>query len=149
MRRRILLILSGAVLALAGYLCGNRSATVAHAGSPAQDNSAPSYNEPKHGIVPNAFGHVAAAIADQIGTGLIFEDKDGVIRFVSMTGMKEGELARYDGTPTHGGIPRSYGHLIAAVVNPKGGTGLVFQDDQGTIRFLTITGKVEGELTRN
>jgi hypothetical protein len=65
-----------------------------------------------------------------------------------MTGMKEGELARYDQTPTHGGIPRSYGHLVAAVVNPKG-TGLVFEDAQGTIRFLTLTGKVEGELTRN
>lgn len=65
-----------------------------------------------------------------------------------MTGMKEGELARYDQTATHGGIPRSYGHLVAAVVNPKG-TGLVFEDAQGVIRFLTLTGKVEGELTRN
>jgi hypothetical protein len=91
---------------------------------------------------------VAAAIADQIGTGLIFEDNEGVIRFVSMTGMKEGELARYDQTPTHGGIPKAYGHLVAAVVNPKG-TGLVFEDSQGVIRFLTITGKEEGELVRN
>jgi len=98
--------------------------------------------------VPKSYGHVAAAIADQIGTGLIFEDNEGVIRFVSMTGMKEGELARYDQTPTHGGIPKAYGHLVAAVVNPKG-TGLVFEDSQGVIRFLTITGKEEGELVRN
>jgi hypothetical protein len=135
MRTRILLILTGALLALAGYLLGSRNATVAHAGAPTQ------------GSVPKSYGRVAAAIADQIGTGLIFEDKDGTIRFVSMTGMKEGELARYDQTPTQGGIPKSYGHLIAAVVN-SGNTGLVFEDAKGVIRFLTITGKIEGELTR-
>jgi hypothetical protein len=147
MRKRILLVFSGALLAIAGYLCGNRSATVAFAGPLAQDSAAKSYEAPKHGTVPKSYGHVAAAIADQIGTGLIFEDGDGVIRFVSMTGMKEGELARYDQTPTQGGIPKSYGHLIAAVVNPLG-TGLVFEDSQGMIRFVTITGKVEGELIR-
>jgi hypothetical protein len=89
-----------------------------------------------------------AAIADEIGTGLVFEDQEGVIRFVSMNGMKEGELARYDKTPTHGGIPKSYGHLKAAVVNSEG-TGLVFEDAAGTIRFVTIAGKKEGELTRD
>jgi len=135
MRTRILLILGGALLVIAGYLLGNRNAAVAHAGATNQ------------GSVPKSYGRVAAAIADQIGTGLIFEDKEGTIRFVSMTGMKEGELARYDQTPTRGGIPKSYGHLVAAVVNPEG-TGLVFEDAQGTIRFVTITGKVEGELTR-
>jgi hypothetical protein len=135
MRRRILLILSGALLASAGYVLGNRNAAFAYAGAPTQ------------GTVPKSYGRVAAAIADQIGTGLIFEDKDGTIRFVSMTGTKEGELARYDQTPTHGGIPKSYGHLVAAVVN-SGNTGLVFEDAQGVIRFLTITGKMEGELTR-
>jgi hypothetical protein len=71
-----------------------------------------------------------------------------VIRFVSITGMKEGELARYDQTPTHGGIPKSYGRLVTAVVNPDG-TGLIFEDSEGVIRFVTITGKKEGELTRN
>ena len=135
MRTRILLIIGGVLLAIAGYLAGNKSATVAHAGQPAQ------------GTVPKSYGRVAAAIADQIGTGLIFEDKDGTIRFVSMTGTKEGELARYDQTPTHGGIPKSYGNLVAAVVNSEG-TGLVFEDAQGVIRFVTITGKKEGELTR-
>ena len=134
MRTRILLII-GALLAIAGYLAGNKSAAVAYAGQPAQ------------GTVPKSYGRVAAAIPDQIGTGLIFEDKEGTIRFVSMTGMKEGELARYDQTPTHGGIPKSYGHLVAAVVNSEG-TGLVFEDAQGVIRFVTITGKIEGELTR-
>jgi hypothetical protein len=148
MRNRILLVLGGALLAIAGYLCGNRNATVAYAGTPAQDGAAKSYETPKHGIVPKSYGRVAATIADQIGTGLIFEDAAGVIRFVSMTGMKEGELARYDQTPTRGGIPKSYGHLVGAVVNPDG-TGLVFEDSQGMIRFVTITGKVEGELTRN
>jgi hypothetical protein len=148
MRKSILLILGGAMLMFAGYLCGNRKATVAYAGPPAQDSATKSYATPKHGIVPASYGRVAATIADQIGTGLIFEDTEGVIRFVSMTGMKEGELARYDQTPTHGGIPKSYGHLIGAVVNPDG-TGLVFEDSQGVIRFVTITGKVEGELTRN
>jgi hypothetical protein len=147
MRKKVFLVLGGALLAAAGYVCGSHSGLVAHAAAPAQENAAPSY-APVHGSVPKSYGHVAAAIADQIGTGLIFEDSEGVIRFVSMTGMKEGELARYDQTPTHGGIPKSYGHLIAAVVNPKG-TGLVFEDSQGVIRFVTITGKEEGELVRN
>jgi hypothetical protein len=89
-----------------------------------------------------------AGIADQIGTGLVFEDAEGVIRFVSVNGMKEGELARYDKTPTHGGIPRSYGHLVTAVVDPEG-TALVFEDSAGTIRFVTIAGVKESELTRN
>jgi hypothetical protein len=147
MRNRILLVLTGAALALTGYLLGNKTATVAHAAP--QYASAPNQPvaEPAHGSVPKSYGRVAAAIADQIGTGLIFEDKEGVIRFVSMTGMMEGELARYDQTPTHGGIPKSYGHLVAAVVNGQS-TGLVFEDAQGVIRFLTITGKKEGELTR-
>jgi hypothetical protein len=136
MRKRILLVLGGALLASVGYVWGQRSADVAYAGTPV------------HGSVPKAYGRLVTAIPDQIGTGLIFEDNDGVIRFVSMTGMKEGELARYDQTPTHGGIPKSYGHLVSAVVNPDG-TGLVFEDSQGVIRFVTITGKNEGELIRN
>lgn len=148
MRNRILLVLSGTLLVFAGYLCGNRNATVAYAGPGAQGSAQTTYGSPTQGTVPKSYGRIAAAIADQIGTGLIFEDSEGVIRFVSMTGMKEGELARYDQTPTHGGIPKSYGHLVAAVVN-SGGTGLVFEDSQGVIRFVTITGKEEGELTRN
>jgi len=135
MRTRILLVLACALLASAGYLWGQRNPT-------AYDNP------PVHGSVPKAYGRLVTAIPDQIGTGLIFEDSDGVIRFVSMNGMKEGELARYDQTPTHGGIPKSYGHLVSAVVNSEG-TGLVFEDSQGVIRFVTITGKNEGELIRN
>ena len=148
MRKRILLVSAGLLLALAGYLLGSKTATVAYAGQPAQDAAAKPYGTPTQGTVPKTYGHLVTAISDQIGTGLIFEDNDGVIRFVAMTGMKEGELARYDQTPTHGGIPKSYGHLVAAVTNPTG-TGLVFEDSQGVIRFVTITGKTEGELTRN
>lgn len=136
MRKRILFVLGGALLAMMGYVWGNRNATLAYAGAPVQ------------GSVPKAYGRLVTAIPDQIGTGLIFEDNDGVIRFVSMTGMKEGELARYEQTPTHGGIPKSYGHLVSAVVNPDG-TGLVFEDAQGVIRFVTMRGKNEGELIRN
>jgi hypothetical protein len=147
MRKQMVVVVCGAMLAITGYLCRIERATVAFAGAPGQNDAAPTY-APTHGSVPKAYGRLVAAIPDQIGTGLIFEDGDGVIRFVSMTGMKEGELARYDKTPTHGGIPRSYGHLVAAVVNPKG-TGLVFEDSEGVIRFVTITGKNEGELTRN
>jgi hypothetical protein len=131
-----LLVVSATLLTIAGYWYGNRDVTVAYAGSPIR------------GSVPKSYGRLVAAIPDQIGTGLIFEDGEGVIRFVSMTGMKEGELARYDQTPTHGGIPKSYGHLVAAVVNSEG-TDLVFEDSQGVIRFVTITGKQEAELTRN
>ena len=145
MRNPLFVVLAGATFVTAGYLCGMRSTNIVHASS--QDDSARTYT-PVHGSVPKAYGRLVTAIPDQIGTGLIFEDGEGVIRFVSMTGMKEGELARYDQTPTHGGIPKAYGHLVAAVVNPKG-TGLVFEDGQGVIRFVTIDGKKEGELTRN
>jgi hypothetical protein len=134
-RRRMLIISCAAVLLTAGYWAGFRRAVV-HAEAPTE------------GSVPNSYGRLVAAIADQIGTGLVFEGNDGVIRFVSVTGMKEGELARYDKTPTHGGIPKSYGRLVTALVN-NGSTGLVFEDNAGTIRFLTITGTVESELTRN
>jgi hypothetical protein len=102
----------------------------------------------RQGTVPKAYGRLVAAIPDSIGTGLVFEDAEGVIRFVSVDGMKEGELARYDGTPTHGGIPRSYGRLVSAVVN-HGATGLVFEDAKGVIRFVTLTGVTEQELRRN
>ncbi len=136
MRTRILLISGAAFLLIAGYLTGSRTATVAYAGPPAQ------------GSVPKSYGRLVAAIPDSIGTGLVFEDSEGVIRFVSITGMKEGELTRYDQTPTQGGIPKSYGHLVTAVVNSEG-TGLVFEDNEGVIRFVTIAGKKEGELTRN
>jgi len=145
--KRTSLVLFGCLLAVSGYLFGIHNARAAHAAAPAQRNLEQSY-EIQRGLVPQSYGHVAAAIADQIGTGLIFEDKDGTIRFVSMNGMKEGQLERYDQTQTHGGIPRAFGHLIAAVVNPKG-TGLVFEDVQGVIRFVTVDGKVEGELRRN
>jgi hypothetical protein len=136
MQKRILFVLGTALLFVAGYLAGNRSATVAHAQAPTQ------------GSVPKSYGRLVTAIADEIGTGLIFEDAQGVIRFVSVTGMKEGELARYDQTPTRGGIPKSYGRLVTAVVNSEG-TGLIFEDSEGVIRFVTIAGKKEGELTRN
>jgi hypothetical protein len=137
--KKSLLLLAAIVLTLAAYFLGKT--TTAYAG-PQEATYAPT-----QGTVPKSYGHIAALIPDQIGTGLVFEAPDGVIRFVAMTGMKEGELARYDQTPTHGGIPKSYGHLVGAVVNPKG-TGLVFEDAAGTIRFVTITGKTEGELTR-
>jgi hypothetical protein len=136
MRNRILLVIGSVLLLVVGYLAGSMYTAVAHAGAPAQ------------GSVPKAYGRLVGAIPDQIGTGLVFEDGGGVIRFVSMTGMKEGELARYDQTPTQGGIPKSYGHLVAAVVNSEG-TGLIFEDSEGVIRFVTIAGKKEGELTRN
>jgi hypothetical protein len=140
--RIVSFVITAAVLILSGYLLGSKHAMIVHA---AQD--APTYG-PVQGTVPKSYGRVAAVIADQIGTGLVFEDAEGIIRFVSMTGMKEGELARYDGSPTHGGIPKSYGHLTGAVVNPKG-TALIFEDTAGVIRFVTIAGKLEGELTRN
>jgi hypothetical protein len=148
MRRSLLCILSLALFAITmaavGYVLGGRNGSTVHAASP-QDT--PNYSMVR-GTIPTSYGRIAAVIPDQIGTGLVFEDAEGVIRFVSMTGMKEGELARYEGAPTHGGIPKSYGHLVGAVVNPTG-TGLVFEDSAGVIRFVTITGKTEGELTRN
>jgi hypothetical protein len=126
----------GALLLLAGYVTGTHHAAVAYAGSPMQS------------AVPRSYGRLAAVIPDSIGTGLVFEDAEGVIRFVSVNGMKEGELARYDGKATHGGIPRAYGHLVSAVVN-NGNTALVFEDVQGVIRLVTLAGITEGELTRN
>jgi hypothetical protein len=148
MRKNIRLIAFATLLTLAGYLAGTRNPSVAHAQSPSPENSTYAPGPIPLGSVPHSYGRIAAVIPDQIGTGLIFEGRDGTIRFVSMTGMKEGELARYDTTPTHGGIPKSYGHLVSAVVNPTG-TALVFEDPSGVIRFLTITGKLEGQLTRD
>ena len=145
MRERITLIIAGALLVAAGYLAVSRSTTVAYAQAPSQTGYS---HKPTQGEVPKSYGRLAATIADSIGTGLVFEDAQGVIRFVSVTGMKEGELARYDGMPTHGGIPKSYGHLAGAVVN-NGSTGLIFEDAKGVIRFVTLAGVTEGELTRN
>jgi hypothetical protein len=135
MRNRLLIILGSALLITAGFLAGTHRTTVAYAAGPSR------------GAVPKSYGKLVAAIADSIGTGLVFEDAEGVIRFVSITGMKEGELARYDTTPVHGGIPKSYGHLVSAVVN-NGNTALIFEDAKGVIRFVTVTGVNEGELTR-
>jgi hypothetical protein len=145
MRKRLLLVLSSSLLVITGYVLGGKKATLAYAASPAQTSYAA---HPTQGNVPKSYGRLVAGIADQIGTGLVFEDAEGVIRFVSVNGMKEGELARYDKTPTQGGIPKSYGHLVTAVVNPEG-TGLVFEDSEGTIRFVTLAGVKESELTRN
>jgi len=135
MRKRMAFVLCAGLLVAAGYFAGIQKASVVHA-----EAAAP-------GVVPKSYGKLVTAIPDSIGTGLVFEDGQGVIRFVSVTGMKEGELARYDSTPTHGGIPRSYGHLVAAVVN-HGMTALVFEDDKGVIRFVTMAGVTEKELTR-
>lgn len=135
MRKRILFVVGSVLLLIAGYLAGTHTSTLAYAGPTT------------HGAVPKSYGRLAAAIPDSIGTGLVFEDPDGVIRFVSVNGMKEGELARYDQTPVQGGIPKSYGHLVTAVVN-HGQTGLVFEDAKGVIRFVTLTGVTESELTR-
>jgi len=135
LKNRVVLAALGALLLAGGYLSGSRKSAVVLAAAPTE------------GTVPKSYGRLVTAIADQIGTGLVFEGTDGTIRFVSVNGMKEGQLARYDQTPTQGGIPKSYGHLVAAVVNGKG-TGLVFEDAEGTIRFVTIAGVKEGELKR-
>ncbi len=135
MRKRLLFIFGSGLLLLAGYFAGTQKTTVAHAGSPMP------------GVVPKSWGKLVTAIPDSIGTGLIFEDAEGTLRFVSVTGMKEGELARYEGKPTRGGIPKSSGHLVAAVVN-HGLTALVFEDEKGVIRFVTLTGVTERELIR-
>ena len=145
MHTRVVLVLAGSLLLITGYVAGSRKTTVAYAAPPAQISYA---EHPTQGSVPKSYGRLVAGIADQIGTGLVFEDAEGVIRFVSVNGMKEGELARYDKIATHGGIPKSYGHLVTAVVNPEG-TGLVFEDAEGTIRFVTVAGIKEAELTRN
>jgi len=135
MRKRVLFVVGCVLLLMTGYLAGTYSSTLA------------SDYPVTHGVVPKSYGRLAAAIPDNIGTGLVFEDAEGVIRFVSVNGMKEGELARYDQTPVRGGIPKSYGHLVTAVVN-HGQTGLVFEDAQGLIRFVTLTGVFEAELSR-
>jgi hypothetical protein len=133
--RRIVFVVASILLLLGGYLAGSHNAILAYDG-PAT-----------HAVVPKSYGRLATAIPDSIGTGLVFEDADGVIRFVSVNGMKEGELARYDKIPVQGGIPKSYGHLVTAVVN-HGTTGLVFEDAKGVIRFVTLTGTMESEFTR-
>jgi hypothetical protein len=140
MRRQVLL--ASCIALLLGLIMITKSTARTQQASEAYPRT------PTQGAVPKSYGRLAAVIPDSIGTGLIFEDAEGVIRFVSVTGMKEGELARYDTTPTHGGIPKAYGHLVSAVVN-HGMTALVFEDVNGVIRFVTLTGATEGELTRN
>jgi hypothetical protein len=135
MRKYFIVILGSALLLLAGYVVGTWQPSIALAA------------RPESGVVPKSYGKLVAAIPDSIGTGLIFEGGDGTIRFVSVTGMKEGELARYEGKKTQGGIPKAYGHLVSAVVN-HGMTGLVFEDSEGVIRFVTMTGETEKELKR-
>lgn len=135
MRKRIPTVLGVLCLVIAAYVVGTHHSSVVYAQSMT------------HGTVPKSYGHIVTAIADSIGTGVVFEDENGVIRFVSITGMKEGELARSEGSAPHGGIPKSYGRLVTAVVR-NGSTGLVFEDSQGVIRFVTITGVMEGELGR-
>ena len=143
MRKRESIVVGVLCLIVAAYFSGAHHANVVHAQSP--DVTYP--QSVTHGRVPKSYGRIVAAIADSIGTGLVFEDEKGVIRFVSITGMKEGELARSEGSAPHGGIPKSYGRLVTAIVR-NGSTGLVFEDAQGVIRFVTITGVMEGELGR-
>jgi hypothetical protein len=137
--KRLILATSIAFLLSGAYIMGGHIFSARAEEPPPQS--------PSQGIVPKSYGRLVATIADSIGTGLVFEGTDGTIRFVSVTGMKEGELARYDSTPTHGGIPRSYGRLAGAVVN-NGSTGLIFEDSKGVIRFVTLAGRVESELKR-
>ena len=148
MSKRVLFGAGSVFLLLGGYLAGQHTSAPE---SPVTQNpitQSPATQYPMtHGAVPKAYGRLAAAFPDNIGTGLVFEAPDGTIRFVSVNGMKEGELARYDQTPVQGGIPKSYGHLVTAVVN-HGMTGLVFEDEHGVIRFVTLTGVTESELTR-
>jgi len=136
MGKRLLLVLGIGLLVVAGYWAGTQASMVtAHASA-------------RSSGVPKSYGKLVAAIPDSIGTGLVFEDAGGVIRFVSVNGMQEGELARYDTTPTQGGIPKAYGHLVSVVVN-NGSTGLVFEDSDGVIRFVTLAGVTESVLTRD
>src|SRR5215471_11450318 len=91
--RKLTAAILGILCLLAAYFAGARHSNVVYA----QSDYAQTMT---HGTVPKSYGRMVTAIADSIGTGLIFEDESGVIRFVSVTGMKEGELARYDQTPT-------------------------------------------------
>jgi hypothetical protein len=140
MLKRISIISVVALMVFTGYVFGTRSVIRAEPGIQT--------GMQMQAAVPKSYGRLVGALPDSIGTGLVFEDTEGTIRFVSVTGMKEGELARYDETPIHGGIPRAYGRLVSAVVN-HGNTGLVFEDEKGVIRFVTMAGVTEQELTRN
>jgi hypothetical protein len=156
MQKRTLIIAAVVLALVTGYMSGSRKVVRANQGL---DNQGPNNKGlDNRGMnnqgmqmstaVPRSYGRIAAVLPDSIGTGLVFEDAQGTIRFVSVNGMKEGELARYDTTPVHGGIPRAYGHLVSAVVN-HGMTGLVFEDESGVIRFVTLAGETEQELKRN
>src|SRR5215813_4893178 len=98
MRTRTLVVVTAIFLVAVAYYAGTRRNTIAYA------------SEPAAAVVPKSYGKLITAIPDSIGTGLVFEDSEGTIRFVSVTGMKEGELPRYEGKPSRGGIPKSYGH---------------------------------------
>ncbi len=80
MRKRVLFVLGGMLIFLAGYLAGNGRVSVAYAQS--------------HGGIPKSYGHLVSAVVTPGGTSLVFEDSAGTIRFVTMTGQVESELDR-------------------------------------------------------
>jgi hypothetical protein len=84
MRKRILLMLASMLLFACGDWTGNQGASTAYAKT-----------SMIHGTIPKSYGRLVTAFADSIGTGIVFEDDNGVIRFVSINGMKEGQLSRY------------------------------------------------------
>jgi hypothetical protein len=115
MRKRILFVVGSVVLLIAGYVAGSHSSIFAYTG---QDYA----REVSHGVVPKSYGRLAAAIPDSIGTGLVFEDTDGVIRFVSANGSDKAN-SRYD-RPGARRDQKSYGHLMSAVESRNDGSGL-------------------------
>jgi len=82
MRNQVLMILAGALIFAAGYFTGNRQAGVVYA------------QTATHGGVPKAYGHLVSAVVNGGKTGLVFEDSEGTIRFVTMAGQEEAELSR-------------------------------------------------------
>jgi len=84
MRTRIFLILGGVILFMAGYFTGTSKPTVAYAQT----------SVPAHAGIPKAYGHLAAAVVNPEGTGLVFEDSDGTIRLVTLAGKMEAQFTR-------------------------------------------------------
>lgn len=81
-----------------------------------------------------------ATFSIQTGRSLMFLNDTPLGRFKGRSGQRHGDERIADGG-------QLYRWVVAAVVR-NGSTALVFEDSQGVIRFVTITGALEGELTR-
>lgn len=81
MRNRFLLVVAATLLFVAGVLVGSKRNMIVLAQNPAHS-------------IPKSYGHVVSSLLTDNGAGLVFEDSQGVIRYVSLDGKLWVEIPR-------------------------------------------------------